>query len=41
MGARENIFAQRISLLWLNPDQDLPPSNVVHTAPALALAESA
>mgnify|MGYP003388790841 FL=1 len=41
MGARENIFAQRISLLWLNPDQDLPPSNWGHTAPDLELAEIA
>jgi hypothetical protein len=41
MSARENVFAQRISLLWLNPDQEMPSSNWGHTAPDLELAEIA
>lgn len=41
MTTSANIFARRVSLLWLTPDQTLPPSNWQNTAPDLELAEIA
>jgi DNA mismatch repair protein MutS len=41
MSAAANVFAQRISLLWLTSDQDAPPPNWQDTAPDLELNEIA